>query len=305
MKILVTGANGFIGRQVVNQSNELIPALRTKHKGLFADAVYYDELGTMTDWSHLLPGIDVIIHLAGVTHNSPITLEELQKVNIRATIHLAKEAAIAGVRRFVFVSSIGVNGNSSLDISFTPDSIPKPHNIYSELKLATEKELSDTCVALALELVIVRPPLVYGPNALGNFALLTKWIKYVGVLPFGNVHNKKDFISVFNLADFLLVCARSSLASGKVFLPSDCDTVSIREFSNEIAYAMRKRIINFSLNPRLLSCLLIAVGKKSLSDQLLQSLSLDHPHVLSGLDWIPPYTLRVSLRMTFDTPTFT
>lgn len=297
MNILLTGGSGFIGQQIVKLSpiKRQVVRIGESHSGSSVHQI--DTLNTTTNWQGAFTNINTIIHLAGLAHSNSFSVQDYQDVNVDGTLHLANEAAKAGVKRFVFVSSIGVNGIATQQIPFSICSEPTPHNTYAQSKYDAELGLKKIAQETGLEVVIVRPTLVYGPNAPGNFGSLTRLVNKIPVLPFGLVNNKRNFISVQNLADLLITCASVPKAAGHTFLASDGQTVSIKDFTNAIAEGLGKRIIQLPIPVWLMRLAGKLLGKSVMVEQLVGNLEVDSSNAQEVLGWTPPYTMQQS--MTF------
>lgn len=297
MNILLTGSGGFIGRHFCLENRIKRIVLRNPHKGRDwkCEKYFINTLSGETDWAGAFDNIDIVIHLAGLAHSSSYSLDDYHKVNVEGTLHLARKAALAGVKRFVFVSSIGVHGVNTLDEPLTPSSPLMPNNDYTRSKLAAEVGLKQLSMDTGLELVIVRPTLVYGVNAPGNFGMLTKLIALAPLLPFGMINNRRDFIAVDNLKDLLLLCAEHPNAKGEVFLASDGESVSIGQFTNYIARGMKKNIIQLPIPAPLFRLVGRLIGKKKVVEQLVGNLCVDSSHVRQKLNWIPPTTTEEAM----------
>lgn len=293
MKILITGANGFIGKHVVEQlslaSHEVVTVGRSE------GCNYRLDITSDADWDPILIGVDVVLHLAGLAHSKHFSQQDYQEVNVNGTLHLARKAQEAGVKRIVFVSSIGVNGTATLSKPFDVADKPRPHNAYSKSKLDAELGLNKISDEKVFEVVIVRPTLVYGPNAPGNFGSLTKLVRKVHVLPFGMANNKRDFISVHNLANLLVTCATHPNASGHVFLASDSEPVSIQEFTNKIAEGLGKKVLQLPVPISLMRLLGRVIGKADMIEQLYGDLQVDSSNAKEILEWTPPFTMKQSM----------
>ncbi|MUK61338.1 NAD-dependent epimerase/dehydratase family protein [Aliivibrio fischeri] len=297
--ILLTGATGFIGHYVSQKKLQIKYAVRDNDTSL-TNSFVIKALDSKTNWQGAFNQIDSIIHLAGLAHSHSFTNDDYQSVNVDGTLHLAREAAIAGVKRFVFVSSIGVNGTATQQVPFSVDSEPKPHNAYAQSKYDAEIGLKKIADETGLEVVIVRPTLVYGPAAPGNFGALTRLVNKVPVLPFGLVSNKRDFISVQNLADLLVTCVNHPNAAGHTFLASDGKAVSIKDFSNAIAKGLNKQLIQL---PVPVWCMRLAgklLGKSIMVEQLVGDLEVDSSNAQEVLGWLPPYTMQESMHSLLE-----
>ncbi|WP_140260454.1 NAD-dependent epimerase/dehydratase family protein, partial [Vibrio parahaemolyticus] len=216
-------------------------------------------------------------------------------VNVDATLQLANSAVKSGVKRFVFVSSIGVNGGGSQLEPFSPSSPPNPHSDYAKSKLACEIGLNEIAKQTGLEVVIVRPTLVYGPNAPGNFGMLTKLVNSIPFLPFGLANNRRDFISVGNLVDLLIVCAKHKNAPGNIFLASENNTVSTRDFVNAIAAGQGRTVFQIPIPVSFMRLVGLVIGKSAMIEQLFGNLEVDSSNLKDILNWTPPYSMKESM----------
>ncbi|GHX41113.1 UDP-glucose 4-epimerase [Vibrio cholerae] len=295
--LLVTGATGFIGGHLSKNIKSARYVVLNRNECSFADTYHVDSINGSTTWSGAFHGIDAIVHLAGVAHRNNSSSYGYKEVNTEGTIQLANEAVKAGVKRFVFVSSIGVNGTSTQAKPFSLDSEPSPHNDYARSKYDAEIGLKKIAKETGLEVVIVRPTLVYGPNAPGNFGMLTKLIKRLPVLPFGLATNRRDFISVQNLAALLVTCATHPSAAGHTFLASDSETVSIKEFTNAIAKGLGKKVFQLPVPVALMRSAGKLVGKSDMIEQLYDNLEVDSSNIKEVLGWTPPYTMEQSMAL--------
>lgn len=295
MTLLVTGVTGFVGQELMKLRVKFRCVVRPGEGQFFADTFEVPTIDSSTNWDDCFDGIQSIIHLAGLAHNNSHMADDYQSVNKDGTLRLASKAAAAGVKRFVFVSSIVVNGSSSQDIPFTIIDTAKPQNSYAISKYEAEVGLLDIAKETGLEVVIVRPTLVYGSNAPGNFGLLTKLVTKLPLLPFGLVNNKRDFIAVQNLADLLITCANAPNAGGHTFLASDGETVSIKDFTNAIAKGLNKKLVQLPVPVSLMRIVASLIGKSSMAEQLLGNLQVDSSNAQEVLGWVPPYTMEQAM----------
>jgi nucleoside-diphosphate-sugar epimerase len=295
MSILLTGASGFVGRELSTKYEISKMVVRDNAKYRNQSSHIIKALNATTDWKGAFYNVDTIIHLAGLAHSKSFSIEDYQSVNVGGTLHLAAEAAKSNVKRFVFVSSIGVNGTFTLEQPFSNLSEPKPHNSYAQSKYDAEVGLTKIAQETGMELVIVRPTLVYGPYAPGNFGMLTRLINKLPCLPFGLIDNKRDFIAVQNLADLLIICANSPDAAGHIFLASDGETVSIKQFTNAIARGLNKRLIQLPVPATLMRLVARLVGKSAMAEQLIGNLQVDSSNAQEVLGWVPPYTMEQAM----------
>jgi nucleoside-diphosphate-sugar epimerase len=317
MKILLTGATGFVGRSLVNSlidaKYDVVSLVRERSSSLPEEVVQIS-VGDLKTWStikssfqtniqKILPGIDVIIHLAARVHvmadNSHDPLAEFRIVNADATLALANVAAEAGVIRFVYLSSIGVNGNNTSQ-PFTEQDKTVPHNHYAMSKYEAENGLLALAKESKMEVVIIRPPLVYGPNAMGNFATLIKWI-YKGIsLPFGVIDNQRSFVALENLISLIIYCIDHPKAANEVFLISDGEDVSTTQLLQKVARALGKKP---SLIPVPVSWMMFAarlVSKGDVATRLFASLQVDSTKARVLLGWKPVITMDAQLKKTAD-----
>lgn len=295
MTILVTGATGFIGQNLIQLDQNFRCVARSGEKHSFTDSYSVPTIDASTEWGDCFHGVDSIIHLAGLAHNKLYTNDEYRAVNTEGTLRLALKAAEAGVKRFVFVSSIGVNGTNSYNRVFLPNDVAKPHNSYSRSKYEAELGLWTISKQTGLEIVIVRPTLVYGLNAPGNFGSLTKLITKLPILPFGMANNQRSFIAVQNLADLLVTCALSPDAAGHTFLASDGEALSTKVFSNAIAAGLGRKVTQLPIPVRLLLIAGKLTGKTAMIEQLFGNLQVDSSNLKEVLDWEPPLSMKQAM----------
>lgn len=297
MNILLTGSSGFVGNYLLTNNDIYCVVTRDKSKKS-QNSFYVDSFSSETNWEGAFSNIDCIVHLAGIAHKKTVTKNDYFKVNTQGTLKLASDAAKAGVKRFIFVSTIGVNGSSTRpEKSFSYGSKVNPHNAYAKSKLDAELGLKKLAKETGLEIVIVRPTLVYGPNAPGNFGLLTRLVKNLPLLPFGLVKNQRSFIAVQNLVDLLLTCAKHPNAAGHTFLASDCESVSTKQFTNAIAKGLNKSVYQLSIPVSVMYLVAKLCGKQSIAEQLLGNLEVDSSNAFDVMDWVPPYSMEQAMTL--------
>lgn len=303
MKVLVSGANGFIGRALCSYLSSLghavVPAVRRT-----CDMAGEHVVGDEGSWRAALAGCDSVVHLAGRAHvmrdQEVDPLRAFRAANVDATLALAGRAVEVGVRRFVFMSTIKVNGeHTAPGASFGPDDAPAPEDPYGHSKWEAEQELRDIARATGLEFVVIRPPLVYGPGVKGNFATLIKWVKKGVPLPLGAVHNRRSLVALDNLLSFVSLCANpiaSPHAANQVFLISDGVDLSTSELLSKVAsaYGVKNRLFPVPADWLRLGAHLL--GKTAEADRLLSSLVLDCSKANNVLGWRPVVTLDEQLR---------
>ena len=314
----VTGANGFVGhalcRQAVAQGFRVRGATRTAcPMGNGVENVGVCALGKSTNWIAALEGVDVVIHLAARVHvmkdEATDPLAKFLAVNLHGTENLARQAVRAGVKRLVYVSSIKVNGEGCphpLPLShgergervYRESDAPNPQGPYAVSKWQAEQALRQVAQETGLEVVIVRPPLVYGAGVKGNFIQMLKVLAKGIPLPLASVRNLRSLVYVGNLADALILCATHPAAAGQTYLVSDGEDVSTPGLLRQLGDAMGRPARLFPWPPALLKLAGRMVGKADQVERLLGSLRVDSGNIRRELGWVPPYTLRQGLRAT-------
>lgn len=307
MKLLLTGATGFIGKAVTQRiimdaKYSLTVAVRSS-SAVFSDAVsvaQIAELTTETDWTAALSGVDVVVHLAARAHvlietsNDPLV--DFRRINVEAALSLARQALHAGVKRFVFISSIGVNGSRTLDFPFSERSLPDPHADYAVSKFEAEQALLALLKDTTMELVIIRPPLVYAGHAPGNFSRLLKLVASGVPLPFGLVRNQRSMMALENLADFIVLCTDHPAAANELFLVSDGVDFSISEIVKYLAEGMSKKVRLLTVPVSLMRLGAGVAGKQHVFEQLCGSLVIDSSKARNLLCWQSPLKADDALR---------
>jgi len=307
-KLLITGANGFVGSALCNEAvarefNVRAVTRTSCHLASKAENVVVGTLDETTDWTEALAGIDVVIHLAARVHvmrdTAPDPGKEFLKVNLHGTVNLARQAARVGVKRLVYVSSIKVNGEQTAGAQpFTAADEANPQNIYAFSKWQAEQALQQIALETGLEIVIVRPPLTYGPGVKGNFLRLLQAV-YKGIpLPLANVHNARSLLYLENLVDVLLLCATHPAAAGKTYLLQDGKDISMVQLVRYLGDGMEKIPILFPMPIKLLRGMAVIVGQKGALDRLGGSLRIDDSHLRQELGWEPKFTQQQGLRAT-------
>lgn len=297
-KVLITGATGFVGKQLCQYF--LTKGLSVKGVGrkLHAEIShphfeYYwiESIDDTTQWGTLLDDVDVVVHLAARVHQRQDkgmrALTEYQRVNVKGTQQLARAAVKSDVRRFIYISSIKVNGEKTVDMSFRAEDQPQPQNAYSLSKLQAEQILQEESRRSGMEWVIIRPPLIYGPNVKGNFRCLLKLAKMCLPLPFASVNNRRSLVSIYNLCNFIECCLTHPHATGEVFLVSDNEDLSTARLIKFIRQAYGKRAWLFPVPLILLKLLGYITGQSRQWDRLLSSLQVNIEKSQRLLNWQP------------------
>ena len=293
LQILVTGANGFVGRALCAEAVSRAMAVRgiTRVSGDLPISVENFAVGGIdgnTDWQDVLAGCEVVVHLAARVHvmadSAADPLVEFRRVNVQGTLNLARQAAAAGVRRFVFVSSIGVNGAETFQRPFTAHDAAAPHSPYAVSKYEAELDLQALAFEAGMELLIIRPPLVYGPGAPGNFGSLMRWLIRGVPLPLGAIHSQRSLVALDNLVDLIVTCLTHPAAANQTFLVSDGEDVSTTELLRRMGQAMG--------HPARL--ILVPVSWLKLDATLVGKVDIEKTRRLLG--WTPPLSLDEGLR---------
>jgi len=310
-KILLTGATGFVGqhlaKRILHQKDiSLRLASRSKLKQ-FVDptiATFFPmDISTNLNWHTALQGCEVVIHTAARAHIMKETvadpLKEFRKINVEGTLNLARQAALLGVRRFIFISSIKVNGESTLpNQAFSADDLPNPSDAYAISKYEAEQKLKHLSATSAMEIVIIRPPLVYGPGVKGNFQRMIRWLQKGIPLPLGAVINKRSFVSVDNLISLILTCVTHPKAANQVFLVSDNEDLSTTELLQRIGQVMQRSTRLLPIPQNVLKGFATLLGQKAVFERLCGSLQLDINKTCKLLDWKPEMNVNEGLRLT-------
>ncbi len=303
MKLLITGANGFIGTSIIKSLQKeytVVAQVREKNKASnFNDFIEID-INANSNWLKRLQGVNVVIHLAAVAHNKSIDQSNINEVNVKGTVNLAEQAVTSGVKRFIFISSIGVLGNKTTT-PFDENTPEIPHSGYAESKLQAEKELLRISEKTGLEVVIIRPVLVYGLGAPGSFGKLVNLVQKTPFLPFALCENKRSFISIDNLVDFIGTCIQHPKAANEIFCISDGYDVSIQEFTNEIATGLNKKLIQLPVPVCIFKFLGKITDKSEQIDQLIGDLQVNSSKSRELLDWTPPVSMAETFRKLSDT----
>lgn len=307
-KICITGANGFIGNNLYNTlfniNRQVVGTARSKKNVSNFSKENFIGISTIdnnTDWSTALTDCKYVVHCAGLAHvkdkSTKANLEDYRLINVEGTKKLAKQAAFMGIKRLVFLSSIGVNGLFTNNHNFFLYSdIPNPTENYAISKYEAEQALFEISKDTGMEIVIIRSPLVYGQSAPGNLKRLIKLINLGAPLPFKGITNKRSFIGIDNLVNLIIKCIDHSKASGKIFLASDGEDLSTPELIKFIASSMNKKANLFPLPIFMLNFLGSIFGKREEINRLVGSLRIDNSYTKEILNWTPPISVAEGIR---------
>lgn len=315
MRMLITGATGFVGRALVAQaagtgSIAVRAAVRGTRRDLPVgiEAMLVGDMSTDTNWRRALTGMDVVVHLAARVHVMSETaadpLEEFRRVNVAGTLHLARQAAELGVKRFVFLSSAKVNGEGSAVEGVRPGTgagpyresdLPAPEDAYGISKHEAELGLRELGAETGMSVTIIRPPLVYGPGVQANFLALMRAVARGTILPFGSVHNRRSLVALDNLVDFILTCVKHPAAANETFLVSDGEDLSTTELIRGLAVAVGRPTRLVSVPASVLRIVATLLGKREVARRLLGSLQVDISKARRVLNWMPPIRVNEGL----------
>lgn len=304
MKIGVTGASGFVGRALLHrlrrEGRDFVPLVR-KASGLPGERVV-GEIDETTDWSGLLEDLDVIVHLASRVHKMADRaidpLAEFRRVNRDGTAHLARQAAAQGIGRFIFISTVKVNGEATVEgRPYRAEDPPVPEAPYAISKLEAERAVVQISAASDMDFVIIRPPLVYGPAARGNFPSMVKWVRRGLPLPLGAATaNRRSLVGIDNLVDLICACLVEPNAANQTFLVSDGRDLSTSDLLRLIGAAAGRKVKLAYVPIRVLRAAAKVVGKTGAADRLLGSLQVDISKTEEMLGWHPPVPVEEGLR---------
>lgn len=299
-KILLTGATGFVGRQILAK----LPSdthVFGRSKPEQACRFFSGELHANTDFRKALQGVDVVLHCAARAHVMNETAENAamlyEEVNTLATLSLARQAAELGIKRFIFISTIKVNGESTLEGKpFRASDTAHPQDDYGLSKAKAENGLREIAQKTGMEIVIIRPPLVYGPGVKANFAAMLKLAGKNLPLPLGAIHNKRSLVAVGNLVDLVLRCIEHPNAANQTFLVSDDSDVSTTALLQTMTRCFGKKPWLLPVPAPLLRGVAALVGKQAVIDRLCGNLQVDITHTKKMLDWVPPLTFEQAIK---------
>jgi nucleoside-diphosphate-sugar epimerase len=305
-KLLLTGANGFVGKGLMKRIRAEGASVCAVVRGeeVPPGCVHGPALGAAARWAPLLAGCEAVVHAAARVHvmneaaHDP--LAAFREVNVAGTLNLARQAAEAGVRRFVFISSIKVNGEATaFGRAFTSADTPAPMDAYAISKAEAEAGLISLAAETGMEVVIVRPPLIHGPGVKANFLSMIRWLKRGIPLPLGAImHNRRSLVALDNLVDLILACIDHPAAANQVFLASDGEDVSTTDLLRRLAAAMGLPARLLPVPVRALETCAALLGKRALVQRLCNNLQVDISKARQLLGWRPPISLNEGLRRT-------
>lgn len=308
MKVLVTGANGFVGCALWQRLNAMSGmqavgsvrrAVALTDKG--AALVRIDDLSAQAGWSVAVAGVEAVVHAAARVHatadGEADPLLEFRRINVQGTLQLARQAATAGVRRFVFISSVKVNGEATeVGRPFSANDPPAPMDPYAVSKMEAEQGLHQLAAQAGMELVIIRPPLVYGPGVKANFAALMRAVQRGWPLPLGAVHNRRSLVALDNLVDFIVTCLTHPRAANQTFLVSDGHDLSTADLVRGLAHAAGVPAHLLPVPVWALEAGATLLGRRDAAQRLCGNLQVDIAKARNLLGWVPPLTVEEGLR---------
>ncbi|QQR81380.1 MAG: NAD-dependent epimerase/dehydratase family protein [Deltaproteobacteria bacterium] len=309
-RVLITGANGFIGRNIseyfLAKGYDVVCTYRSKKHQINPNKSFIiGDMSLATSWETALSGVDIVVHLAARVHikvdSVQEELNEYRKVNVDGTMALATAAVKAGVKRLIYLSSIKVNGEGWMDsqhLPYTESCLAQAKDFYGISKYEAEQALLNFAHKAKLEVVIIRPPLVYGPEVKSNFLSMMKWL-YKGVpLPLGSIHNHRSLVALDNLISFIETCMFHPAAVNQIFLVSDGEDLSTTEL-------LRRTSLALGVSPRLIPipigvimAMASLLGKQELAHKLCASLRVDISKACRLLNWAPPISIDQALKKT-------
>ena len=308
MSILVTGANGFVGKplcvELLRQGHIVRGVTRSAtRQAENIEAVSVCTIDSETDWTHALPGVDIVIHLAARVHVMKDTasdaLAAFRRVNVEGTLNLARQSVAAGVQRFIFISSIKVNGEGTLlGHPYTAEDQPAPIDPYGISKREAEDALRQLASETDMEVVIIRPPLVYGPGVKANFLSMMHWLAKGAPLPLGAIYNQRSLVALDNLIDLIVTCIQHPAAANQTFLAGDGEDLSTTELLQRMAVALGKKAWLIPVSSFLLVWGARLTGRQALAQRLCGSLQVDISKARDLLDWKPSVSVDEALRKT-------
>ncbi len=308
---LVTGVNGFVGShlgRVLQHSTCVVTGTSRYKNSIMAQNSNFilkqtNQIDGATNWRRVLKNQDVIVHLANVAHDSnkpDIIAQKLYRtVNVDGSLNLARQAEAHGVRLFIYISSIKVNGDVTGTQPFTYQDQPTPRGAYAISKYEAEQALQDFCASTQMRLIIIRPPLLYGQNVKGNLHQLLKAVNHKIPFPFASIVNSRDLMSLDNFSDLIQACIKHSNLQNNIFLCCDNDPISTIELVQYMAKASNKHAVVFPFPVSWLKRLGSIVGREDAVARLVSDLRVDMKYTMNVLSWAPPYSVAESMQLAF------
>lgn len=308
-RVLLTGTSGFVGKSLLNLLREysgwVAQGVVRRAEDRDVDSVVVKSIDGSTDWRQTLNGMDAVVHLAARVHMmadlAADPLAEFRRVNVEGTLSMARQAAEAGVKRFVFVSSIKVNGESTADrMRYSADNIPHPSDAYGVSKYEAEIGLRRIAEKTGMEVVIIRPVLVYGPSVKGNFLSMMRWLHKGVPLPLGAINNSRSLVALDNLIDLIITCLDHPAAANQTFLVSDDEDLSTTELLKRTASAMGIKARLIPVPASIIQTGARLLGKRDVGQRLCSSLQVDISKTRELLGWTPSVTVDQALKKTAE-----
>lgn len=301
--ILVTGANGFVGKRLVEAVVELGYMAKKATRNDHADSITVGEIDGQTDWQLALNNVDIVVHTAARVHvmdeleSEPLV--EFRRVNVDGTLNLARQAAASGVKRFIFISSIKVNGEkTTVGHPFSADDVPSPSDPYGISKHEAEQGLRLLSQQTGMEIVIIRPPLIYGPGVKANFRSMMLWLSRGVPLPLGLIRNQRSLVFIENLIDLIVLCSDHPAAANQTFLVSDGEDLSTTDLLRKMGFALHAPARLFPVPSAFIIFLARMLGKGDVARRLCESLQVDIFKTRSLLGWSPKLSVDEGLSKT-------
>lgn len=303
LQITITGASGFVGQALIAKltEHEVTAIVRNHAPNLNVKKCFRTEISEFSDHSEALKNCDVVIHCAARVHvmneQSKDPLEAYRQINTKAVLSIARQAAAQGVKRFIFISSIKVNGEYTNPLNpFTAFDVPAPMDPYAQSKAEAELGLQQIALATGMELVIIRPPLVYGPGVKANFSRMMALVKSGLPLPFGGIQNKRSMVALENLVDLISLCVEHPKAANQIFLVSDEQDLSTPDLMRLMAAALDVKLRLIALPPFFFSLIKLSSKGAAINQRLCGSLQVDISHTKETLNWEPKVTVEQQIR---------